>query len=214
MFAADRDLLVLEPNVFRDVAWAGQRLVKGTGTLAGTALTMESQDTGFDDAGVDAGHVALIDGVAFEVLSRESATELTVSLLRAGESADPIPGGSGSGREVAVWTFRPQIEMVHAQVLRMLGIEPQDPPQPGRLTESGITNPGALARVEALGALHLVFAAAAGGSPPDSPQWARAEMYRERFAAERQRASARVDLDGDGIPDATRRLNVVQFIRG
>jgi hypothetical protein len=41
----------------------------------------------------------------------------------------------------------------------------------------------------------------------------RAEEYRERFAAERRRAAGLIDLDGDGKPDATRRLNAVVFVR-
>jgi hypothetical protein len=67
----------------------------------------------------------------------------------------------------------------------------------------------------ALGALHLVYTAA---TAPDanwntSNEFSRAQTYRERFAAERQRIAARLDLDGDGEPDATRRLNLIQFVR-
>jgi hypothetical protein len=39
------------------------------------------------------------------------------------------------------------------------------------------------------------------------------ELYRQRFATERQRAAALIDTNGDGIADATRRLNVVNLVR-
>jgi hypothetical protein len=61
-FAVDRDLLVLEPGLFREVSWVGQRLVSGTGDASGTALTMTSQDVLFDAASVGDGHVVLVGG--------------------------------------------------------------------------------------------------------------------------------------------------------
>ncbi|MFG0260543.1 MAG: hypothetical protein ACF8LK_09355 [Phycisphaerales bacterium JB041] len=48
MFATDRDLLVLEPSLVRDIGWVGQRLARGSGDIAGTTLTMTVQDVGFD----------------------------------------------------------------------------------------------------------------------------------------------------------------------
>ncbi len=212
MFAADRDLIVLEPNLFRDVAWVGQTLVAGTGSITGTALVMTSQTQGFDAAGVDAGNVLLANGVAYEVVSRISASVLSVSVPR-GDVADapvaPLPVGS---TPMSVVTFGPQIVQVHRQVLRMLGIDPDDPE--ATLGEASVTNPGSLRRLEALGAMHLVLAAAGGPAGPESPLALRAEMYAARFADERRRVSARIDLDGDGVADATRRLNIVQFVRG
>jgi len=208
MFASDRDLLVLEPGVFREVLWLGQRLVRGAGSVSGTTLTMTSQDEGFDAAGVDAGHVVVIDGVALEVISRTSASVLEVSRLRESVTAAPIGGGSIVNRVVEVSTFVPQLALVHAQAIRMLGL---DSPGGSGVGEESVTNGGDLTLVEALGALHLVYASAsAAGAPGLAPK---AAMYRERFSTERQRAGARIDLDGDGVADATRRMNVVRFTR-
>ncbi len=213
MFATDRDLLVLEPNLFRDVAWAGQRLVSATGSISGATLTLSQFDVDLASAGVTAGHVATVDGVSYEVLTRLSPASATVSRLRAGTTDPALPPSPASGRPVTIASFRPQIALIHHQVLRMLGIEPMDPPALGRPTETSITNPDALARLEALGALHLILAAAAALEPPGGPLGARADLYRARFGDERQRAAARIDLDGDGLPDATRRLNVIQLMR-
>jgi hypothetical protein len=192
----------------------GQRLVSGTGTISGTTLTLTAQDVNFQNAGVEAGHVALVDGAPYEVLARLSATTATISRLRddpAGAALTPSPV---TGKPVLVYTFRPQAAMVHAQVLRMLGIEPGAAPAQGQPGESSITNPAALRQLEVLGTLHLIYTAAAA---PDATwnehAFNRVQVYRERYAAERQRAAARIDLDGDGLPDATRRLNVIQFVR-
>jgi hypothetical protein len=218
MFANDRDLLAIDPNVFRDCGVAGQRLVKGTGDVSATTLTLTAQDNDFEAAGVTAGHVVLVDGAAYEVLERLTATTAMVSRLRASTLDDPIPPSPTTGKPVEVWTFWPQIGIVHGQVLRMLGIDPEDPPAPGQVTEQSITNPKSFAHVESLGALYHIYSAAAltmpgGAGGWASPIWSRAQMYRERFEAARQLSAARIDADGDGVPDATRRLSVLWSAR-
>ncbi len=213
MFATDRDLLVLEPSLVRDVGWAGQRLVKGTGDVAGTTLTMTSQDVGFELAEVGAGHVVVVGGVLYEVVGTIDNTKLTISRMRASVDGGLLPPSATTGAVVEVPTFLPQLAMVHGQVLRMLGIDPDEPAGVGVVSEVSITNPGSFALFEALGALHLVFAAAAALAGEGSPAAFKAGMYRERFAAERGRVAARIDTDGDGVADATRRPSVVQLIR-
>jgi hypothetical protein len=213
MFATDRDLLALEPNLFRDVGWTGQQLVKGIGSISGTTLTLASEDVNFEGAGVEAGHVVQVDGVAYEVLARTGATTVTISRLRDDPGGPAITPSPVTTKTVIVSTFRPQLAIVHRLILRMLGIEP-DMPEPGQPTEASITNAAALRHLECLGALSGIYFASA---PPDATwsdhQFNRVQVYRERYAAERQRAVARIDLDGDGLPDATRRLNTIQFIR-
>ena len=210
MFISDRDLLVLEPGVFRDAGWIGQRLLAGTGSIIGATLTLSSGN--LTTAGIVAGHVLLYDSVAVEVVSVNSSLTATVSLIRASETDPVIAVPPAGAKPVTCWTFRPQISLMHTQVLRMLGIDPEA--SPGDLvSEASIVNPASLALAESLGVLHLVYAAAAALSAADSSLAARAEVYRRRFGEERQRAVARIDLDGDGLADATRRVNVIQFMR-
>ena len=213
MFATDRDLLVLEPSLVRDVGWVGQRLVKGSGDIAGTTLTMTSQDVGFDDVGVEAGGVVVAGGVVYEIIERQGVDTLTISRMRGSTDGDLLTPSPVDGVSVEVPTFGPQLAMVHGQVLRMLGIDPDGAAGIGEVTESNITNPGALVLLESLGALHLVFAAAAALASDNSPAAYKAGLYRERFALERGRAAVRVDTDGDGVADATRRPSVVQLVR-
>jgi len=211
MFATDRDLLILEPNLFRDVGWVGQRLCKGTASISGTTLTLGGADVALDAAGVGAGHVVTVGGTSYEVVARLGATTLTISRPRA-SGLDPIlPPSAASAVEAMIATFVPQIAIVERQVLRMAGIEPEDA-TPSVPTASDIANPGALTTLVALGALHLVYAAA-GASAGGGWLTERAAMYRDRFSAARQSVRVLVDLDGDGVADATRRLNVAQFVR-
>src|SRR5689334_13428715 len=88
MFATDRDLLLIEPNLFRDAGIAGQRLLKGTCDISGTTLTLTAQDVDLAAANIGPGHVALVDGTPYEVLTRLTSTTATVSRPRA-STTDP-----------------------------------------------------------------------------------------------------------------------------
>ena len=214
MFAQDRDLLVLEPTLFRDVGWVGQRLVKGYASISGTTLTLSSHDNDFEAAGVGAGHVVTFEGAGYEVLSRTSATVLEVSRARESVDAAAVPPAPAGSTPFEIVTFGPQLGVVHRRALRMIGIDADAPADPEVLGESAVVNPDSLRVVEALGALHLIWSAASASSGPGSPQGRRAEEYRSRYEAERRRAAALLDTDGDGLADATRRLNAVRFVRG
>ncbi len=199
MFAKDRDLWVLEPGLHKDVAWDGQRLLSVTGSLNGTALTIDSGS--FVESGIESGHVVIFDGVVLEVVSVESGTEATVSLMRGDLSSNAIPGVSATGRNVEVYGYGPQLGIVHRQVMVMLGIDPDSD------DDSVVTNAGGLVRLEALGALHLIYTSAGAPGRARDQFDSRARMYRSRFASERERVVAMIDLDGDGIAETTRRPN-------
>jgi hypothetical protein len=207
-FAHDRDLLVLEPALLRDVGWAGQRVLDTTGSVAGTTLTLASGSLA--DAGVGPGSVVLVDGLALEVVAILTPTTATVSLLRARRDGPEVAPPAATNRAVRVYSFGPQLHLVHRQVLAMAGI---DPDGAGPLDQSAITNPGALVRLEALGALHLIYAGASAPGSAAAGLADRAAMYRERFGAERGRVAVLVDLDADGIAEARRSLSIIQWIR-
>ncbi|MEM7755177.1 MAG: hypothetical protein AAF297_06035 [Planctomycetota bacterium] len=203
MFATDRDLLVFEPGLFGEVAWVGQRLVNGTGEITGSALVMTSQDNGFDSTGVGAGSVVLAGGTSYEVVSRTSGTALAISRLRSSVTAAVLPPAALAAGKVQVFTFAPQIGMAHARALALLGVT----------DAAAIVNGSELSAYEALSALHLIFAGASAHSGPRSPAGQRAEWYRVRAEAERQRVVAEVDTDGDGVAESVRRPGVGRFVR-
>ena len=204
-FARDRDLLVMEPGVFRDAPWSGQTLVEASdASLSGVALVSASSD--FAAAGVGAGHGVIVGGASLEVVERVSETELVVSRLREGEESAMAPSLQGEGLALVVASFAAQIAAVHAGLLRSVGLA---------ASESGVVmNPEAFARAEALGALHMVFFASSAGAGAQSLAWRKAELYLERFVAERGRLCAEVDLNGDGVADALRTPGVARLVRG
>ncbi len=214
MFITDRDLLALEPSLFRDVVWSGQRLCKATASTLNTTLTATGADNDFSDAQITAGHVVVVDGAAYEVIERVSASELTISRLRPSTTDFPIPVSACTDKPLWIVTFAPQIRTIHQQILRMLGVEPAGAPvPPGTPTEAHITNRCDLAPLEIFGTLYLVLSAAAATAGPQSPLGIRAAFFRSLFSQERARAVATLDLDGDGRPETTARLNTAALQR-
>lgn len=216
-FATDRDLLVPEPNVFRDVNFASQNLAGGVdGSIGGTTFT--SFTANFTNVGVDTGHVIVVNGTALEVISRVSATQLTVSRLRPdGKDGSLITPASGTGMTYQICSFGPQIAAVHALVSNAFGLH--ETGGSGMIAssfpESRVLNAEELARVEALGALHLVFAGACTlTGTADVILSARAELYRQRYDAARSAARALIDTNEDGQAEIVRNMNVLQFFRG
>jgi len=210
MFSFDRDLVVHEPGLMRDVGWAGQRRLYALGSVSGTQLTLNSGS--FTDSGVEAGHVVVFDDVTLEVVSIDSSTTATVSLMRGDVSGAAVPPIAASNRSVVMYDFSAQRSIVHRQVLTMLGID-----APGEevfgVDESMITNPGALMRLETLGTLHLIYAGASAPSRATDRYEKRAELYRQRYQRERESVVAMIDTDGDGIAEATRRPNAIVLER-
>ncbi len=209
MFASDRDLLILEPGLYRDVKWNGQRLLSGVGDLDGTTLTLLTGS--FTESGIDAGHVVLIDSVPMEVVSVQSSTSATVSIMRGDTDSVAVGGKDVAAAVVEVFTFEPQISIVHRQVLSMVGIDVDDP---DGLGESAVTNPGALVVLEALGALHLIYASAGAPGRGGEAYLERAKVFQQRFSMQRGHVTAMIDLDGDGIAETRRHPNSFLLSRG
>lgn len=215
-FIQDRDLLLIDPYVFRDAAPQTQRLVTGAGDLSGSTLSMTQFDTSPGDAGVTTGNVALLNLAAYEVLSRIGTTELVLSRPRARVTDPGVPPPAGSNVQVIVSTMAHQIEIAHRQILWLLGIDPDAASGSGTagvVTEASIVNPSALKMAETLLSLHLIWAAASSAVGPDSVMARKAERYWERFDRERQTAAALIDSDGDGRAESTRRLSGMQIVR-
>lgn len=215
MFAHDRDLLIYEPALLNDIHWAGQQTISndaGVMTAAGTVLGLPSgQD--FAEAAVKPADTLLLNAIPVEVVSIDSDTTATISRIRDDTDDDPLGILDGEvGVQVRGWTFRPQISAVHDQLLNALALAKGDGDdhRPG---ENMVTNTVDLKRVEALGALHLIYTSAAALVGADSPLWAKAGLYRDRFVNERRQAAAAIDLNADGKPDAVRHASVFRFTR-
>ncbi len=197
-FCTDRTLLAIEPAIFADVPFtAQQRLQVTDGFVSSTTLTSALAD--FVTAQVDVGSVVLINGVAHEVVQRTDANTLEISLPRTHTTDSAIPGGGGSGLEVTVRTFAPQAEIVHHGLLRLIGIDADDP-NPD-ITVAMVLSGSLLDRVEALGTLELVYAAAASLTGDNSALLMKADEYRRRYRMACNNAVVLLDTDGDGEAD-------------
>jgi hypothetical protein len=204
-YATDRDLLALEPNVFRDVAFDGQVLATAAdGIIAGTTLSSTSTD--FEAAGVGAGSVVIVNGTALEVIERLSSDLLSVSKPRASSSGAAVPPAAGTGLSLRATTFAPQIALAQRQTERDLGLDVDG------LADAALRS-AAMTRVVAHGALHHVFAAAATSAEKRDPMWTRALWHLEQREKRLRRLVVELDLDGDGTTDATRRIQPTRMVR-
>jgi len=207
MIALDRDLLAAEPTLFRDVVWSSQRVLSGEGDLDGFVLNLSTTDVGFDEAGVVAGHVVMIGASGFEVIDRINSKSVRLSRVRAKRTdTQLLRPYAKPDRQVVVMSFLPQLQAVHELTLRMAGLELSE--------EARILNPSVLLTAQTLGALAAVYFAAGAGTPQEGTALQRAAMYQRRFEIECERVTLRLDLDGDGVADTTRRLAGGPMLRG
>lgn len=200
----DVDLVRVEPNVFSEIQWLSQRLVKATGTVSGTTLTISSPDVNFDGAQIGPGMVVLIAGVAHEIIAKLSATTATVSRIRPGSADATLTPAPISGAEVIVATMMPQALAVSDRIYRMFGLKPT----PG-VSDPTLAEPAEAMRFAALLTLAAAYSAAASISGDDSPVGKRAAKYRELSKEERRVLTVRIDTNADGIADAVRRPSMV-----
>ncbi len=210
-FATDRMLMVLEPNLFREVQFAGQVMLSvADGSTVGTTLSTVSGN--FVAAQIGVGQVALVDDVPVEVLEVVSQFLMTVSRLRPDIDGDAIAPIAGFGQQVVVTTFGAQLEIVHGQLLRAFGIEVMS--TTGAVQAADVVNVREVALVEALGALYQVYTGASALVGNEATGLERkAALYRERYLAGRERLVVQLDLDGDGLADASRVSNVLRLVR-
>lgn len=205
-FTTDKDLLRHAPRVFIDAAdEATDVLSVSDGDTSGTTLTSATSD--FETDGVGAGAVVIVDGVPLEVIARLSPTTLTVSRPRANENDDAIAPGNASAQSVIIRSFARLRDSVEDMTLRLLGI--------GEIV-AGITieptmilNTDVLSKYLASRAVAMAYARASAAQPDDAPLAALATQYGREAERSRRSLAVRLDLDGDGEPDATRRLSTI-----
>lgn len=209
-FSTDRDLLLYEPTLFNDLTWVSQQRLSVTDAeVTGTTLTSVSAD--FELAQVDTGSVLLVNTTPVEVIQRIDSMTLTVSLLRARTTDSAIPPGDVSAANVIARTFAPQAELVSASLLRMLGLDADDPDQP--LDADAVVSLSLMARLESLGTLERVFSSAAALTGDNDALLFKAAEYRRRLFETAARCPVQIDTTGDGLPDEKRYLGIGRLNR-
>lgn len=209
-FSTDRDLLLYEPTLFNDLPWVSQQRLSVTdGEVTGTTLTSAEAD--FDAAQIEAGSVLLVNKTPVEVLARLDAMTLTVSLPRTRTSDSAIPPGDVASVEVLARTFAPQAALVSASLLRMLGLDTEDPEH--SLDAEAVVSLSLMARLESLGTLERVFSSAAALTGDNDALLFKAAEYRRRLLEAATRCPVQIDTTGDGLPDEKRYIGVSRLVR-
>jgi len=214
-FSNDVDILKYEPVLFGELHWPSQVRASGTGaTLCGTTLTADGAD--FIAAQVTAGGViylrsadASLDG-AYEIVSVDSATGLTVSVVRA-DVADPaVAPPAAADIAYRVSTFGPQADDAAFQLTEYFGLRPGDP-----TSEIGVENlldTQGLRRASVLAVISRVYGDWSTQREGEC-HCRKSVLYQQLFEKARQRCHLTVDLGADGVADVTRVGGAIRLIR-
>ena len=214
-FSSDRDILKYEPVLFGELHVPWQVLAKGTNaTLSGTTLTDAAAD--FAGSGVGPGGVAYLSATggeldgAYEIVSVDSATALTVSVLRADPADDAIAPPPASDVSYRIGTFAPQAGEAAFQLTEHFGIQPGNPTSP--IAVEHIIDSEVLRRVSVFLVIASVYAMWAHRTESEG-FWSKSLHYKQRFEKARQRCRLSIDLGSDGIAEITRIGGVTTLVR-
>jgi len=215
-FSSDTDILKHEPVLFGELHLSWQVLAQGTGAmLNGTTLTAVGAN--FVEAHVEAGGVIYmrsadgsLDG-AYEIVSVDSATELTVSVLRPDTTDSAIAPVQASDISYRISTFAPQAGEAAYELTEHFGIQPGEPTSV--ITPENIMDVEVLRRASVFAVISGVYAMWAGRDSSES-FWSKSLHYRQLFEKARQRCRLSIDLGTDGVADVTRIGGAVRLVRG
>lgn len=215
MLSNDVDILRCEPILFGELHLSSQVLANGTSAaLSGTTLT--AADASFEQAGVCAGGVIYLksadgslDG-SYEIVSVDSATQLTVSVLRSDVTDAPIPPVAADDVAYHISTFGPQATDAAFQLTQYFGIQPGNPTS--AITIDNIVDTEGLRRASALLVIATVYTMWSDQTHCET-FWRKGRLYKQLFEEARQRCHLSVDLGSDGIVDITRIGGAIRLVR-
>jgi len=215
-FSSDADILKFEPVLFGELHFSWQVLTSGEGgSLAGTTFTKSGED--FVSAGVAAGGVIHLRGAegsldgAYEIVSVDSATELTVSVLRADKESDAIAPPSGTDIAYRISTFGPQANEAFFQLTQYFGIKPGD--ADSDYDADDILEPEALRDVSVFLVIASVYATLAGRAGLEAGFWKKSLYYQQRYEKARERTRVSIDMGSDGISDLVKSGGSMHLVR-
>lgn len=214
-FSNDVDILRYEPILFGELHLPGQIFISGSdGSLSGTTLTSSGAD--FVSANVEAGQVIYLqstDGsldMAAEIVSVDSATQLTVSVVRADSDEDSVAPPAASNISYRVSTFGPQASEIGFQLTEYFGIGPGNPASD--YDSDDILDTTVLKQASAFGAISVVYATLAS-QVEDENFWKKSLYYRKLFEKARERCRLSLDAGSDGVSDITSIGASVRLVR-
>jgi hypothetical protein len=205
-FSNDVDILKYEPVLFGELHLPWQVLAAGSGgTLSGTRFAASGAD--FISALVTTGQVIYlrvadgsIDG-AYEIVSVDSATELTVSVIRTDSSDLPIAPPGATDISYRISTFGPQASEVGFQLTEYFGIRPGNPASDVDVED--VLDIDVLKRASVFAVISSVYAILASKAK-DENFWKKSLHYQKLFEKARERCQLSIDIGGDGVADITK----------
>jgi hypothetical protein len=214
-FSNDTDILRYEPILFGQLHLQGQVLLSGENCiLNGTSAFAEGAD--FISADIEPGCVIYLrsgdgglDG-AYEIVSVDSAENLTVSVVRSQSSDPAIAPPDGSGIFFRVTTYRPQIAEVGLQLTEYFGIRPGVPGS--EIGVEDILDTGVLRTASTFAVISSVYAML-GSNSNKKNFWNKSLHYKKLFEKARERCRLSIDLGNDGVVDITQSGASVRLLR-
>lgn len=204
-FSNDVDILKFEPIFFGELHLPWQVLAEGTGgTLSGTTFT--DGDADFISAQVSAGGVIYLqseDGTldgAYEIVSVDSATQLSISVVRSDSQAEAVAPPAATEVSYRVSTFGPQANEVGFQLTEYFDIRPGNPVSDYDVDDVLDTN--VLRQASVFAVISCVYAMLAGKSDNEN-FWKKSLHYQKLFNKAKGRTRLSIDLGSDGVVDVT-----------
>ncbi|MDD5011107.1 MAG: hypothetical protein PHQ00_03180 [Phycisphaerae bacterium] len=216
-FSNDVDILRYEPSLFGDLHFAGQVLCSGSGAeISGTTLT--AADADFNAVQITAGMViylqsadGVVDGV-YEIVSADSATQLTISVLRADGQTEAVALTDGEDVNYRICTYQPQSGEIFGQLTQHFGLKPGA--ADSQYSADDILDASVLRQVSVYGVLSLIYAALTGRAEDSGENfWKKSRYYRQLYEKALQRCRVSIDLGNDGVADSTRSGASVRLLR-
>jgi len=214
-FSNDVDVLKYEPVLFAELHLPSQVKARGTGAaLSGTTLTAAGAN--FVAAEIEAGGVIYLQSAnetldgAYEIVSVDSATTVTVSVVRADPAEPAVAPPPATDITWRVCTFASQARDAAFELTQCFGIQPGDPTS--AIAVENLLDTEGLRRASALRVIAKVYAMWAS-RPAGECFWRKALFYEQLYQKARQRCHVTVDLGGDGVADLTRVGGAVRLVR-
>lgn len=202
-FSSDVDILKYEPILFGQLHLSGQIVSQGTGgSISGVTFTASGAD--FVSAGVAAGsviHLRSSDGVldgGYEIISVDSATQLSVSVVRADSEDSAVAPPAGSSITYRICVYDPQANEAGFQLTEYFGIGPGNPAS--EIDADDILDTNVLRRASVFLVISSVYAMLASRNK-DENLWEKSHYYRKSFEKARQRCRLSIDTGSDGVGD-------------
>lgn len=203
-FCNDRDILKYEGILFSDLYYPWQTLCQGLdGVVSGSTFTAANEN--FVVSGAEPGGViylrtadGLLDG-SYEIVSVDSETELTISVIRADFDGGTIGPGDSNSVSYRISTFIPQARQVFLELTQYFGIGPGD--GVSEIDADDIMDVEGLRAASVYAVIAGIYVTLASKEKGDAGFWKKSMHYQRLFEKAREKCSLSFDVNGDGKCD-------------